>query len=246
MSPLVFGSMRMSEDKGDEHYWAKLLCQAYYAGIDTIHSSSEYDSFPLLQKVLKEVSLIDSTIVFKHIVKLAEPHFSDYEYSSNRLKEKVSNYLSIFEIDKLEAIQWMWRSNLSDPQRIDSFIKQQEQMRHDIEDLKQSGLVCNALCFPYSVGFMEKALESNIFDGFCIYRNPQELEYDRILTDCDDGTVVSIRPFSADKALIESEGVIKLLEYNFLEPAIKSTILSISSVYQLNEIKGYLNAKKNT
>ncbi|MEC5210352.1 aryl-alcohol dehydrogenase-like predicted oxidoreductase [Psychrobacter sp. PL15] len=243
MSPIVFGSMRMSQDKGDEEYWAELLRQAYHAGIDTIHSSMEYDSFTLLQSTLQRLSKIDNSIHFKHIVKLAEPHFSNDEYSSNRLNEKVNSYLEALQVDKLEAIQWMWRSNLSDQKRVVNFTKQSKQIKEGIDSLKRKGLIETALCFPYSVEFMRKALKLKVFDDFCVYRNPIEQEYDEILSNCKKGTAVSIRPFFADKAFVVKEGPIKLLEYNFSEPAIRSTILSISSLSQLNEIKGFLNAK---
>lgn len=245
MSPVIFGSMRMDESKGNEDYWAELLCAAYYAGIDTIHSSSEYESFPLLIRTLKRLTLIDKKVNFKHIVKLAEPHFSDSEYSSERLIEKINDYLIILQVGKLEAIQWMWRSNLSDLQRIESFTNYHKKIRRDIETLKQENLIGSALCFPYSVEFMKEALKLKVFDGFCVYRNPKELEYDDILKECDRQTVISIRPFSADKKLISSEGPLDLLNYNFADSAVKSTILSMSSLSQLNEIKGFINAKES-
>lgn len=245
MSPIVFGSMRMNESKGNEAYWAELLHKAYYAGIDTIHSSTEYDSFTLLQSTLQRLSEMDNTIHFKHIVKLAEPHFSNGEYSSDRLNEKVNSYLEELQVDKLEAIQWMWRSNLSDPERIINFTKQSEQIKEDVDLLKRDGLIETALCFPYSVEFMQNALELKVFDNFCVYRNPIEREYDEILSNCKKGTVVSIRPFFADKRFVMEQGPIKLLEYNFSEPAIRSTILSLSSLFQLNEIKDFLNAKES-
>lgn len=241
MSPVIFGSMRMDESKGNEDYWAELLCAAYHAGIDTIHSSSEYESFPLLIKTLKKLALIDKKVKFKHIVKLAEPHFSDSEYSSERLKEKLNDYLTKLQVERLEAIQWMWRSNLSDSQRIESFLDHHKKIRHDIQSLKQESLIGSALCFPYSVEFMKEALRLQVFDGFCVYRNPKELEYDDILKQCDRQTVISIRPFAADKRLITSEGPIHLLDYNFADSAIGNTILSISSLSQLDEIKGFLN-----
>lgn len=245
MSPIVFGSMRMNDSKGNEAYWAELLREAYYAGIDTIHSSVEYESFTLLQSTLQKLSKIDSIIRFKHIVKIAEPHFSNDEYSSNRLNEKVNGYLEALQVEKLEAIQWMWRSNLSDKERVINFMKQSEQIKEGIDLLKRKGLIETALCFPYSVEFMRKALELEVFHNFCVYRNPMEPEYDEILSNCRKGTAVSIRPFFADKAFVIEEGPIKLLEYNFSEPAIRSTILSISSLSQLNEIKEFLNAKES-
>lgn len=245
MSPIIFGSMRMNKVKGSETYWAELLREAYYAGIDTIHSSIEYDSFTLLQSTLQRLWRIDNTIRFKHIVKIAEPHFSNDEYSSNRLNEKVNSYLEALQVDKLEAIQWMWRSNLSDQERVINFTKQSQLIKEGIDSLKRKGLIETALCFPYSLEFMRKALELKVFDNFCVYRNPMELEYDEILNNCKEETVISIRPFFADKRLVMEQGPIKLLEYNFSEPAIKSTILSISSLSQLNEIKDFLNAKES-
>ena len=246
MSPIIFGSMRMNRDKGDEVYWAELLVASYYAGIDTIHSSTEYETYPFLLAILEQVARLDSTVVFKHIVKLAEPHFSNFNYSSDRLQSKIQQYLDDFEVNQLEAIQWMWRSNLSDAERVTSFVGQYEQISTDTQNLKTKGLIKSIYCFPYSVNFMKKALELNIFDGFCVYRNPLELEYDDVIRQCQESTVISIRPFFANKELIENQGPKELLNYNFLEPAIKSTILSLSSLSQLNEIKGFLDAKKDS
>lgn len=245
MSPIIFGSMRMSRDKGDELYWAELLRQAHKAGIDTIHSSIEYESFSLLLSTLQKLSEIDNSVRFKHIVKLAEPHFSDSSYSSSRLQDKIQQYLDNFGVNQLESIQWMWRSNLPDEDRVASFVNQHKQVSDDIQNLKQEGLINSAYCFPYSVDFMDKAIGLDVFDGFCVYRNPSELEYDGLLKRSKANTVVSIRPFFASKELIREKGSIELLNYNFSEPAVKSTILSLSSLSQLNEIKGFLDAKKN-
>ncbi|WP_169393146.1 MULTISPECIES: hypothetical protein [Psychrobacter] len=235
----------MTQDKGDKEYWANLLIASYHAGIDTIHSSVEYETYPILLSVLKLVAKLDSTVAFKHIVKLAEPHFSNSSYSSDRLEGKIQQYLDDLGVNQLESVQWMWRSSLPDDHRIISFVKQYKQISDDIKTLKQDGLIKSAYCFPYSVAFMEKALELNIFDGFCVYRNPLELDYDDILKKCKDDTVISIRPFFSSKELIENKSPIELLNYNFLEPAIKSSILSLSSLPQLNEIKDFLDAKKN-
>lgn len=242
MNKIIFGSMRMNQEKGDELYWANLLREAYHAGIDTIHSSIEYESFDLLRRSLIKLQEVDNTIVFNHVVKLAEPHFSDSSYSSERLESKINEYLSLLNIESIEAIQWMWRSNLSDSERIERFLAQSEQLKSDLESLKRRNLIKQVYCFPYSVSFMQSSISLDLFDGYCIYRNPCEKDYDEIINKCEPGTVISIRPFNANKELIISRGPIDLLEYNFANPSVGNVILSLSSVQQLNEVKGFLNA----
>jgi hypothetical protein len=137
MSAIVFGTMRMAEEKGDVSYWSGLLREIYYAGVNTLHSSTEYDSFPLLQAVLQNVSRADPAVRFKHLVKLAEPHFTDAGYVSSRLFNKVEEYREKLNVNKLDAIQWMWRSNLPDEQRIQEFKMIHHELKSDFDALKK-------------------------------------------------------------------------------------------------------------
>jgi hypothetical protein len=84
---------------------------------------------------------------------------------------------------------------------------------------------------------MESALELNGFDGFCVYRNPNEVDYDSILSLCEKDSVIAIRPFSANKKLIDSDGVASLLDYSLKPEAVKGAVLSFSTQEQFNIIK---------
>jgi hypothetical protein len=235
----------MSEEFCDVLYWVKLFRAMYYGGITTLHSSTEYDSFPLLKSVLSELNVLDPKVKFKHIVKLAEPHFSDVSFSSKRLNEKVMQYLSDLKISKLDAIQWMWRSNLSDDLRVNAFLKESIYIKNALNTLKSEGIVLSSYCFPYSEFFMAEASVLDIFEGFCVYRNPHEKEYDKLLSHCTPKSVITIRPFSANKLYTKQNGVGPLLDYNFSSPAVGSTILSFSTHEQLKEILEFYDTKTN-
>jgi aryl-alcohol dehydrogenase-like predicted oxidoreductase len=245
MSPIIFGTMRMTEEVGNISYWVKLFRAMYHGGITTLHSSAEYDSFPLLKSVLSELNVLEPQIKFKHIVKLAEPHFSDVGFSSKRLNAKVMQYLSDLKISRLDAIQWMWRSNLADEVRINDFLKQSTSIKNTLDALKGEGKVLKSFCFPYSECFMAEASSLDLFDGFCVYRNPHEKYYDELLSHSAPKSVITIRPFSANKLYTKQKGVETLLDYNFSSSAVGSTILSFSTYEQLTEILEYISAKTN-
>lgn len=238
MNRIVFGSMRMTLDKLSVDDWTELFIFMFDNGINTLHSSAEYESFPLFLKTLEKVSSIRPDIQFKHIVKLAEPHFDESEFCCERFNMKIKQYQEALEVERIDYVQWMWRSNSDDSRRIEKFTTALPEIKKCFTNLKKSRNVGKFYCFPYTPEFMKRAQDVSLFDGYCVYRNPEENEYDELLKKSDKNSVITIRPFRANKLLIQSQGVKSLLDYNFSDPSVDKTIISLSSKDQVLEIKG--------
>jgi hypothetical protein len=230
----------MLEVERSQEEWLSFLTDVFAIGIRSLHSSSEYDSFPLLGNLLARGSARDAFPEFRHIVKIGEPSFDDSEFDAERLDEKVRAYLDALSTPILHDIQWMWRQNLKDDShRIVQFVAQLDEMAGAICRLKQAGLIERFFCFPYSVGFGRVALEHEAVDGLVVYRNVQETEYDALLDRAEELSKPChiIRPFNAGGAFAdEGRSVRGHLAFALGKPAIESAILSSNSLDHLRQL----------
>ena len=237
---LAWGSMRMLEVNRSETEWLDFLSEAHSLGFDSLHSSNEYESFPLLSSLLHSGTKRPSFPVFRHIAKLAEPSFDDHSFAAARLEAKIHSYLAALSTPVLHNVQWMWRHNLQlDSQRISDFQRQLDAIADAVGRLKRAGLIERFFCFPYSVEFGRVALEHEAIDGLVVYRNVQETEYDALI---DRSAALSklchiIRPFNAGTIITQAKKTPEdVLKFAMDKPAIKSAILSSNSIEHLREL----------
>ena len=89
---MVLGTMRMHETGNTPSALAKFLVAIHERGVRSLHSSFEYDSFPLLCETLKELNRNSSSCKFRHVVKLAEPTFNESGFNATRLQDRLERY----------------------------------------------------------------------------------------------------------------------------------------------------------
>jgi aryl-alcohol dehydrogenase-like predicted oxidoreductase len=237
---LALGTMRMLAVERSEAKWLDFLSEAHRLGLQTLHSSVEYDSFPLLSSLLSQSDTVESLPKFRHIAKLAEPSFDDQGFDTSRLRNRVEAYLSALSTPVLHDVQWMWRQSLNiDELRVEQFDRQLDLIAEAVGRLKRDGLIERFFCFPYSIAFGRVALEHEAIDGLIVYRNVQETEYDPLI---DRSYELSkpchiIRPFNAGVALETDQRTHgALLAFALDKPAIESAILSSNSIEHLQQL----------
>jgi hypothetical protein len=221
----IWGTMRMLQHSNSPVFWTSFLEQLYLKGIRHIHSSNEYESFPLLTKCLQRLN--EKGIIFGHIVKLAEPSFHEGNFSEDRFVSKIDLYNQILP-GQIETIQWMWRSERSDNFRIDSFLNQKESVEIAFKKY-------NVCCFPYSTGFAEEAIRLKNLNGLVVYWNKNEINYLKSVTRASKNNKVNyiLRPFGGGRigGLSSSE----MLHYCKEVPGLKGIIFTATKDEHLNE-----------
>lgn len=239
---IIFGTMRMHEIERKPEIWAEFFEQLYARGVRVLHSSDEYESFALLCASLEHLRKSSATCRFRHVVKLAEPSFDNDGFNRGRLAERLMRYSDALQSDLIDDVQWMWRQDLkNEPKRISDLTGSLSEISETVVALKQQGLMRRFFCFPYTTTCSDALLDAEFVDGFTIYRNQREHEFDYLLDSCADRskTCLVIRPFAAGD----------LLEAGRPEPreqlavaldhiAIEAAILSTSSLAHLDDLIG--------
>jgi hypothetical protein len=236
-SKIVLGSMRMEPQRQGLNDWLNLLSHAHTLGVDRIHCSDEYDTFPFLLTLLDKVHLSLPLADFKFTVKLAEPHFGQTDFEPERLLRRIDDYRKVLQKDQLDCVQWMWRGNLDDKAgRLRGFCESTNRISEVVEHLKLKGIIKTFHCFPYTVEFAKHALENPMVDGLCIYRNPMEVEYDILLAGASavGKSILVIRPFKAGEAPAK-RGYSELIKFSARLPVVDGIVVSCSSIRHLEE-----------
>lgn len=239
---IVFGTMRMHEIKRSIDEWAEFLLEIHARGVRTLHSSDEYDSFPLFLDALSRLRERRPDIGFRHVVKLAEPSFDDGSFSAARLAAKLEQYKAALGSVIIHDVQWMWRKDLNaEEQRLAEMDVAATDIDATVARLKQSGVIERFFCFPYSTAFAEAAMKLDCLDGLVVYRNANEREYNYLLDACltADRKFLIIRPFAAGLALGAGQPMPReQLGAALNHAGIESAILSTSSLRHLDDLLG--------
>ena len=232
--------MRMTNQRKDVNAWVEFLTTLHENGVDTLHSSMEYESFQLLTEVLRLISKKSDSIKFKHVVKLADPSFNEEYQSYNRIRKRIEEYTNALNCSQIEMVQWMWRNDLdNDKIRVSKFTESLQELEAEVSKIKNDGLVNGFMCFPYTLDFGMASLESNVIDGYMVYRNPNEMEYQPLLEEAykKSKDVYSIRPLAAGNLIQNPDwNVNSLIKFSYNHPGIKGIIVSISEEKHLLEI----------
>jgi len=211
-----------------------LLVESMDAGITTCHSSSEYESFPLFCSVVERLRREGIASRLQHVVKLAEPHFGEYDFDAKRLRQRVERYLSSLAVDRLDVVQWMWRGDLKREQdRLNGFIARRDSIHAAFASLREEGKVGAVLPFPYTVSFAERILAEDAFEGMTVYLNRMELDYVPFLG--RKGTV-ALRPLAAGRVLDVGYTAAAAIEWALAHPGVSTAVVSYSSSEHLKEL----------
>lgn len=236
-SCIILGTMRLHEADRDAAAWARFFAAAHERGVRRLHVSNEYDSWPLFLEVLSQPAMPRD---FAYVAKLADPHFGEAGFDAQRLAERIDSYRADLRIDRIDDVQWMWRPDLdNEDKRLADFGAAADRIGKTGERLRESGAISRLMCFPYTTGFADKAIESRSFDGLVVYRNLEETDFDgQVMRAAIAGLpTLAIRPFLAGRT-IASQGptpgaqVAAVLGLKGVEAA----ILSTSSIAHLDEV----------
>lgn len=240
LSRLIFGSMRMLERDLSEEDWVDFFAHLHEHGVDTFHSSHEYESFKFFCRVLQKARAKHGLEV-RHVVKMADPHFGEEGFDADRLRARVDACCAALNVERIDCIQWMWRSDLEqDRVRREKFsVAAAADIPRAMETLKSTGRVTAVGCFPYTAEFAQAVLDEAWLDHLVLYRNPLEHDYDRLLDKAIAANkgVLALRPFAAGRAFENGCHTPRsALEYCFSHPAVRAVIATISSPPHLAQL----------
>ena len=256
LSPITLGTMRFSPERiGSKNQALSLLQYLYEQGVNTYHTSHEYDTHAFFCETFKQFKKKNYAIETTHIVKLAAPHFEETDFSPIKLEKAIDAQLQELGIEQIDIVQWLVRQkNNIDAIRIPKLIESASQISESFNKLIQSGKVRAFACFPYSLAFAEAVNKHHLVDGFIDYLNVAERQWADLLqykTMINSG-FIGIRPLFAGKLLKwveQKEESLALLSgkkmapndlvewalsYPLLNPQVASIILSISDMSQAN------------
>jgi len=251
VSPLAFGSMRIHERAQDDAAWEALLREAIERGVTTLHSSSEYESFPRFCGLLPRLR----GLAVQHIVKLADPHFGEAGFDAARLEARVDAYLGQLGAERLDVVQWMWRGDLTDePGRLAAFARELPAIRAAFAALRGKGKLGAVAPFPYTAAFADLVIAGGagggdrapLCEGLAVYLNPVERELlPQIRAAARAGMgIVAIRPLAAGRALeagatigatVGSTAAACVREV-LAEPGVATAVVTFSSRAHLDEL----------
>lgn len=233
ISQVTYGTMRMRPEV-DGVKAHDLLCELHDDGIDTHHSSFEYDAHPLYLESLKKARATGRK--FLHIVKLSEPSWDTDQFDASKLEKNIDRELSELGTEQIASLQWLFRTpNASDTnERIASFLEQQQEINDTMRKLKREGKVANVSVFPYAQEFAGIALKILEDTTLCTYFNVWEKEAVKLSNAVS--TFLAIRPligFTPDFAQHNERkdtrvSIADALIYPLLHPKVATVIISMN------------------
>ena len=259
LSPVTFGSMRLDSSKVELSETVKLIDYLYAHGVNTFHSSHEYETDAFFCRVMEQFRQQHPSAEIKHIAKIGVPHFGESEFSSAKLVSLIENRLQALNTERIDLMQWLVRHQPNeDKYRLPILAACQSELQTTWAKLQQEGKVGALASFPYSVPFAEAVLQFPLCQGLITYLNLLELEMTPLLEQMlERGQgYVAIRPLCGGlittsvaqannteiKAIaaaldISLSDITKLaIQFPLLHPAVASVMVSVSSIKHAQEI----------
>jgi hypothetical protein len=197
LSTLAFGSMRLPAAASDDAL-VGLLLTLVDAGVTTLHSSSEYDTFPRFCALLAQVRAARPAVAFEHVIKLAEPHFDSDRFDPASFERKLDDYRRALAADRIDVVQWMLRFDLKQEERRLEILDRDSAAIGAAVDAAGGRLGAMA-CFPYTLGFARRVLAQPWCHGMVDYLNPLETESMEYVSSIGDRGFIALRPLAAGK-----------------------------------------------
>jgi predicted oxidoreductase len=237
LSNITLGTMRFYDKNLRTKDVTNIIESCHEIGIDTHHSSFEYNSYQLYLKALKSSSCKKQ---IKHIVKLSSPHFEDnpLAFSSKNLEAKIDEELNNLNIEQIDVLQWLVRSKpINDKDRLSILSLQTDEIEECIANLKQKGKIKTVFSFPYSVPFAKEVIKIKQIDGIISYLNIQEEDYSEF---ANSVPFIAIRPFFRGSLIQNGDKEQKInacLNYIDSHKNVLSKVISINSKEQINSFR---------
>ncbi len=202
LSRICLGTMRLTGDNGTAAN-ARFLSKLHDLGIDSHHSSWEYDSDQ--HYVASLTKAMQSGRRFRHVVKVAEPSWDDMAFNPSRFRTKVQDECDRLGVDHIDVVQWLIRTK--DPQNepvcLELLARDKGIIGETFTSMINEGMIGAVVGFPYlpRIGHELLANQSNttpLVDGLSLYLNDQEpaqsaSEAIALTQRCP---IVAIRPFA--------------------------------------------------
>ena len=260
LSPVTFGSMRLDSNKIELSEAVKLIDYLYAHGVNTFHSSHEYETDAFFCRVIEQFRQQHPSAEIKHIAKIGVPHFGESEFSSQKLVTSIENRLRALGTERIDLVQWLVRHQPNeDKYRLPILAACQSELQTTWSRLQQQGKVGALASFPYSRTFAEAVLQHPSCDGLVTYLNLLELEMIPLLEQMleQEQGYVAIRPLcggSITNSAIQTESNSKIkaiaatlnispsditklaVQFPLLHPAVTSVMVSVSSIEHAQEI----------
>jgi aryl-alcohol dehydrogenase-like predicted oxidoreductase len=228
---------------GDAAAVAALIDHAGGIGIDSLHCSSEYESFPLFSAAWARLGA-DKARRFRLIAKGAAPHFGEEHFSAATLRAKVEAYLAALSVERLDIVQWLLRFDLAqEERRLDILERSRDEIARVVADLKAEGKIAGFISFPYTAGLADAVIAEDYCDGLAVYLNLLERGMEpQIAEAAARGKMVfAIRPLAAGRIVEEKVAApAEALDFVLANPGVTATIVSASSIAHLDAFRPWL------
>lgn len=266
LSPITFGSMRLDPNRIEFEAAVKLITYLYESGVNTFHSSHEYETDTFFCRVMQQFRTEHSGAEIVHIAKIGVPHFGETEFNSAKLITLIENHLQQLDTERIDLVQWLVRQQPNDDQhRLPILAECQAELTETWLKLQKQGKVGVLTSFPYSVPFAEAVLQFPTCQGLVTYLNLLELEMTPFLDEMEHvgQGYVAIRPLGGGLITTENlaqpiakhtaeihqlEAMMTALEipatevtkfavqFPLLHPAVASVMVSVTSIEHAAEI----------
>jgi aryl-alcohol dehydrogenase-like predicted oxidoreductase len=145
------------------------------AGVNFLHSSYEYETRWMMERVLKDHPKRHD---IHHVIKVPVPDFKDEgRFDAAKFRLRIEEALKDLHAERIAVLQWMWRSEPNeDALRLPMLPAIMDDMWATFEAMRDEGKVGHLMTFPYTVACAKAALETGRFAGLIAYYNPIEME----------------------------------------------------------------------
>ena len=199
-SPVTFGSMRLNPQRLDLDSAVKLITHLYQGGVNTFHSSHEYETDSFFCQVMEEFRRGHPQAEIVHIAKIGVPHFDENQFAGHKLSTLIEARLKALGTERIDIVQWLVRHQPNEDKYRLAILKEcQQELNSTWSRLQQEGKVGVLTSFPYSVPFAKEVLTTPSCQGLVTYLNPLELEMVSFLDEMAEAGqgYVAIRPLYA-------------------------------------------------
>lgn len=227
ISQICYGSMRLRDSSVSGA--ADWLCQLHDTGIDTHHSSHEYDNHALYLEGLNEARRTGRR--FHHVVKLSNPSFDASRFDRSAFESLLDNELSTLGADTIANVQWLLRTpDVTDDQsRLAVLSEQAEEIQATFDSAIEAGKVGSFSVFPYSEDFAAVANNTLTSIALAAYLNLGERDYIEFLDQYE--SFIAIRPLGGG-ALHRDPAT--ALQFSLLHPRVSTAVVSLNSPEHLS------------
>ena len=250
LSALTFGSMRLRPATVGEDDAIALLHSLLDGGVNTFHSSREYESYDYFCAVLRKTLRSRGPTAVQHVAKIAVPHFDESRFSASKFRARVDQELVALGTERIDVVQWLVRHQPNeDALRLPILKQAASEFTECWAELRRAGKVGALTVFPYTVPFAREALQLDDCVGLATYLNLLETDYGPLLDGMHDRGqgLLAIRPLAAAKLpasattsgpvsnalaaleIAQEELTAFCLSFPLLHPAVASVVISVSS-----------------